>query len=306
MHKRKPIIIAGFGRSGTTWLSDIISKALGGIILFEPYHPCVFEAAKDHIYATDTDMDALSAQWQMLHRDAPKRDRWLLRNHLRSPIEDISQHYVDEIWEHCDIIGFKTIRLNHQLDKLRDQLDGQLVFILRHPLAVISSIMGRDRFWEEFGWDWHWNTFITKTDLAFKVPTVIKALLRQRDTLKTNNDRMAYMWAVSTTISLDKMDEQDIIVRYEDLYNKPYQQTREILDQLGHPKKSMHPAYIFEPSMTTLRTFHNSGNPSLSQASKVFWQDRISDTEASSLIQTIRTTLDIIGYANPILDSYLT
>ena len=307
MEQYKPIIIAGFGRSGTTWLSDIVSKALGGLILFEPFHPSVFEFSKNYCYATHGPVNKLLDHWQVLNKDTNK-ERWLLRNHLRSPIEHIPQTYVDQIWEHTQIIGFKTIRINHLLHAFSSQLEAQLIYIVRHPLAVISSIQGRPRFWEEYGWDWHWKTFVERCFLSTNNGKR-KSLATLAKNLSSVEEKITMMWAVSQILSIPQIEKQGgFLVRYEDLYTQPYQVSKSILEFLGHKEKGIHPAYIFEPSMTTLRTFHNQSDAEGLEylgTPDIFWKHRFSSATILELKNILTSVFEIFETRPPILSEYM-
>lgn len=70
----------------------------------------------------------------------------------------------------------------------------------------------------------------------------------------------------------------------------PFEETKKLLKFLGVAQPSIHPSYIFEPSLTTHRTFHNSDTGSLEDPSRfpqIFWEDQISQEEAKSLLGLI-------------------
>ncbi len=300
-----PIIIAGFGRSGTTWLSDIISKSLGGLILFEPFHPEVCRDAKKLIYQINSKetVDLAASQW-ITTNQKQVLNRWLLRNHLRPPIQKIPQTYIDQIWNECTIIGFKTIRINHTLSLIKKKWPAsRLIYIIRHPLAVVASLQQRPNFWKEFGWEWHYEQFIS----ALKHSTHPKrdSWIEQANDLRTMNERVVYLWTVSQLLSLEQVDNcGGLIIRYEDLYLEPFAKTRELLQYLDHSDRLVHPSYIFEPSMTTLRTFHNSAAANFESTNKlpeVFWEHVLRPQEAKRLIEIVKT----IGGTNSHIASYL-
>ena len=116
------IIIGGFGRSGTTWLSDIVSKCLGGLILFEPFHPGVYDVSDKVIYAGNIDDNSLRSHLDEIRASHPTNP-WILRNHLNSPIEKHSASFIKYVWSNSKILGYKTIRGNHCLYQL-SQVNG--------------------------------------------------------------------------------------------------------------------------------------------------------------------------------------
>jgi hypothetical protein len=286
-----PIIIAGFGRSGTTWLSDILSKALGGLMLFEPFHPLVCADAADVTYSVKpTFSNTIKSHWEQL-LSGPCTNRWLIRNHLRSPIDTVPEHYIQDIWNKSPIIGYKTIRTNHLLKPwIRAFPNGAVLYIIRHPLAVLASINNRQRFWEEFGWSWHYQKFL-KELREINRPEV-KGWLQCEKELQTPNEQILFMWTVSQEIALSQVKSiSGSVICYEDLYMSPFEETHKILTLLGHGNRSIHPSYLFEPSLTTHRTFHNSNTGLLAapdQLPKIFWESSIKQEEEKSLLELIR------------------
>lgn len=286
-----PIIIAGFGRSGTTWLSDIISKALGGLILFEPFHPLVCDSAEDILYSNNAmHSDSIKVHWKEVTSGSCS-NRWLIRNHLRSPIDTVPESYVQNIWRKSPIIGYKAIRTNHLLDRLmRAFRQGTLLYIIRHPLAVLASINNRPRFWEEFGWPIHYQKFILELREIDHVDT--RHWLLQEKKLDTKNEQIIFMWLVSQEIALAQVKSiSGFVICYEDLYLKPFEETKTILSHLGHGDRTIHPSYLFEPSLTTHRTFHNSTTGTLESSERlprIFWETTIEEKEEKNLLELLK------------------
>ena len=285
---RKPIVIGGFGRSGTTWLSDIISKVLGQLLLFEPFHPCVFQESQRYCYKrlTDDDLQELLTHWSNV-QNKKDRNRWLLRNHLRSPLESISSSFIDYIWEHANILGFKTIRLNHSFASLITAIQGQPLFIIRHPLAVTASIVSRSRFFEEYGFKTHWMEFITKSLIPQQFETQkLTRLQNLASECLSSHSKIVFMWGVSHMISLKELKALNCKpIFYERLYKDPFTEVRNLLDQLGLHKYSIHPSYLFTPSMLTLKTVHETAERHVSNIDfpGFFWKNIISKKQSEDL-----------------------
>ena len=93
---KKFIIVLGFGRSGTTWISDMISKMNGRLILFEPFHPSVTHLSQRIAYTpVDRGIEGYLIA-QLLTDVLTKRHKklWLLRNHVPTKLEEVSQSFV--------------------------------------------------------------------------------------------------------------------------------------------------------------------------------------------------------------------
>ena len=230
-------------------------------MIFEPFHPIVFTKSKGFCYINDNDRLSieLKNQWLRCSQNVPG-NRWLLRNHLNEKKEP-SKGFIEYIWSNSSVLGFKTIRLNHSLHSLQKQLNGQIIYIYRHPLSVLQSINNRKNFWKEFSWQWHKKTFFERvvTSQNFSHAEIEKVNLILEN-IHQDDEIIIAMWAVSILISISQAIEKEyFLICYEDLYRKPFERTHSLLNQLSiENKKQIHPSYLFTPSMTSLSTVHDS------------------------------------------------
>jgi hypothetical protein len=290
----RPIIVLGFGRSGTTWIADIISKVLGGLILFEPFHPQVCPLAAEVCYATALETaisQRLAAYLEAVLR-GHHRQRWLLRNHLFTPLEEVSQAYVDMIWDECPILGFKEIRATFLIDWLIERFEARIVFLLRHPCAVLASIRRRPRFWDEFGWEQHYRFFRERVIEGWpEAYTRLAPRLALLEPLRTDLEKQAVMWAITADLAVWQLERHGLpVFRYEDFYDHPFAATRALMAYLGEPRPRIHPAHLFVPSMTTLRTVHglvNSESDYRIHGQRLFWRDVLSREEEQTIMSII-------------------
>ena len=278
----RPIIIAGFGRSGTTWLSDIVSKTLGGMILFEPDHPAAFSDSINTVYQSSLDKAMLDNFWGNL---SSKRERssWLLRNHLLSDGPH-SPEFIKAIWDNSEIIGFKSIRWNHALPTLINLSGKRFIYIIRHPLAVTASLLRRPRFFEEYGWQKHWELFKQRNPLK-------EIDLEQYDDSE-KSVKYAVMWSVSNIKALSDIQNHNLpFWSYEELYQDPYNTSQKILAHIGHYDVCIHPSYLFYPSMSTLNTIHAYDNKwdNLKKGDlSFFWKDVLDRRTTKKLLSNIQ------------------
>ena len=295
---RSPIIISGFGRSGTTWISDILSKSLGGLILFEPFHPCVFQKAEKYCYHTQ--LENINEVYNFIDQcfEFTPNNPWLLRNHLPYPIENSSESYLEYIWINSKKIGFKTIRMNHAVGQLAKHFNAKVIYIYRHPFSVIVSIKKRKNFWNEFNWSWHYSTFLKRTviekNFGFEVINRIKKVIEKVSSLE---EQIFLMWYISLSLSLNDLKNcQSLVVRYEDIYLNPYSELFRILTFLNEDKATVHPSYFFTPSMTSLTTLHptyNLNNLDEGKLDEVFWKNKLNNTK-TKLLNTLKKELGTI------------
>ncbi len=297
-----PIVVLSFGRSGSTWVSDIISKSLGGLLLFEPLHPEACSFAEEICYS-DAATPAQSAQLDLFLSDIlDKQDhnRWLLRNHLFSPLEDVSPAFVESVWNECRVLGFKDIRATFLIEWLLEHLHARIVYLVRHPYAVIASLHRRTNFWNEFGFEQHWRFFQERVLLNPRNQALLLPYASIIDSAQTQTAREAVMWAASHKIASAILQRHGLpTFYYEDFYRNAFSTTRAMLNYLGH-EADLHPAHIFVPSMTTIRTVHgltSSESDYSSAGMAIFWQD-ILDPDELDKIGAIVRAFDISDYAD--------
>ena len=283
----KPIFILGLGRSGTTWVSDIVSKYSGGLILFEPLHPQVYSDISSVIYRESILSEDITDHIDAVLSKHLKHD-WLLRNHLPSTVDQVDPRYIEKIWEHSKIIGIKSIRLNTSFAALAQHFNAMVVYIIRHPLAVIASIRNRPQFWEDLGWVQHWNLLNDQIQ-----ETKLKDL---STSCNTRVEQLAFIWGYLNLIALKQLKQiNNRTIFYEDLYAHPFEQVRALLRSIDLYDHPIHPSHIFTSSMVSLNTLHPVRYSSIDGdhlSLDFFWQDSISDDEIKSIHRVLRELCD--------------
>lgn len=286
MRVSSPVVVLGFGRSGTTWVADIISKASGQLLLFEPFHPAVCPFSKNICYKSNFDSILAAKHWETVSTKNI-RNRWLLRNHLNSPLEGLSSEFIEYVWNESKILGFKSIRINHNIHWVSKYLHARVVFIIRHPLAVVSSLLNRPSFWEEYGWAFHWETFVENTIQFHPVLEDIRSeLLSIMESIHERYEQFIFMWCITHMISLQSLAELNIQpFFYDDLYKNPFEVGRSILKNIGLEDLSLHPAHLFTPSMVSLRTVHDIH---METKPSFFWEKTLSGNETLTALRLLK------------------
>ncbi len=125
---RNSVFLAGSGRSGTTWVSEIINHRNRFRLVFEPFHPgkvgiCEDFRRKQYLRPDDRREEYLGAA------------RKLLTGRIRSPWTD---RFNRKFVARRRLI--KDIRANLLLGWMRENFPGMpIVLLLRHPCAVAAS-----------------------------------------------------------------------------------------------------------------------------------------------------------------------
>lgn len=152
---QKTIIIAGSGRSGTTWVQDSIAEANGLRTIFEPLHPIGVPAAQEftHKYCeVNTNnrdlklfMDkVLSGNYRSLwmnYRIRPDRFNFF-REGIPNAVYNtrkLLQHYKKYSVQGQHGLIVKFIRASLMLPWLVRQYNVRALYVTRHPCAVIAS-----------------------------------------------------------------------------------------------------------------------------------------------------------------------
>ncbi len=287
-----PIVVLSFGRSGSTWISDIISKNLGGLLLFEPLHPETCPFPEEACYSDGYALSDRLARFLRAILHGEDRNRWLLRNHLFSPLESVSQTYVDMVWEESRVLGFKEIRANFMIDWLIDHLNARIVYLVRHPAAVIASLRRRVNFWNEFGFETHWRLFLAHVAHNPRHAETLAPYRPLMENARTQIQRETVMWAVSHKLATEALARRGLpTFYYEDFYEFPFPTTRRLIQYVGGDPDAIHPAHIFVPSMTTIRTVHGLTSSESDFAAKgwaIFWEDILAEEELDAIMTIVR------------------
>lgn len=254
-------IILGFGRSGTTWISDIISKITNSLILFEPLHPSVnYNKNLSYIYIKNNNIKLKNHLNLCLNKKIKKP--WLLRNYIQYDItkNNIDYNLIQNIYNNCNINGFKSIRLNFAINWLKKTYkNSNIIFLIRNPYAVYSSICKRN-FWE-YGWPNTYNLWIKQAEKILNdyYPIYTKYLYQDNNTYE---QKICIMWSVTNKIAM--LNNNILIKKYEDIYLNPFKEIKNIFSNFSININSIHPSYIFSPSITTNKTIHGLKNINLS------------------------------------------
>jgi len=212
---RKTVFLAGTGRSGTTWVEEIINGRNDFRIMFEPFHSKKVDILRDWNYI------------QYL-RDDDRRDQFLI------PASRILNGYIKNDW--IDKENHKIFSRKRLIKDIRTQLilhwikhnfpEIPIVMLLRHPCAVANSKL-------KLGWDTHLDEFLKQDELMQDFLNPFKKHLENAETLF---DKHIFLWCVENYIPLKQFKEGEILVIfYEDLCKHPQNEIEKIMPFIGEP-----------------------------------------------------------------------
>ncbi|MBV9454976.1 MAG: sulfotransferase [Rubrobacter sp.] len=198
---RNTIFLAGSGRSGTTWLSDIINYKNEYRYVFEPFHPekveiCRHFRHKQYLRPDDRREAFLYPAQTIL--SGALRNRWADRFHSRF----VSERRL-----------IKDIRANLMLGWIRANFPEMLmVFLLRHPCAVANSKV-------KLGWKPDVNDFLSQKAL---VEDFLWPFEDEMRSAKTDFERHVFSWCVENYVPLVQLNYGEAhLAFYENLAENP-------------------------------------------------------------------------------------
>jgi hypothetical protein len=212
---RQTIFVSGVGRSGTTWLANIINYANNYRFMFEPFH--------------SQRVDIVS---HFRHRQYLRPD-----NHDKAFIEPakailsgkVKNPWVDKLNRKL-IAGkrlIKDIRTNHLLKWIKTNFpEIPIILLLRHPCAVAHSKLA-------LNWDIHLDKYLAQEQLMEDFLAPFRAEIQNA---QDAFERHIFVWCVENYVPLRQFRSGEIYLAfYEDIYTKPEREIDNLFRFLGKP-----------------------------------------------------------------------
>lgn len=210
---RSSVFLAGTGRSGTTWLSDVVNHRRGYRYVFEPFHPGKVGAfahfrPRQYLRPNDRREEFLGPARKVL--TGGLRDPWTDRFHR----------------------GFlprrrliKDIRANLLLGWMSANFPGMpIVLLLRHPCAVVASRLALG---------WKDNLFETLEQREL-VEDFLSPMEREVRAARDDYERHLFLWCIDNYVPLKQFEPGGIHLSfYENLLVHPKEELRRLFAFLG-------------------------------------------------------------------------
>jgi hypothetical protein len=261
---RNSIMVAGTGRSGTTWVAEMIASQIPCRIMFEPFH---FRKVlrKDH---------------HLFHYMRPEQEDSVLYAYANNVLSGrIRKPWID--WHNDKWIAsfrlIKEIRANLFLKWLKNKFpEVPLIFIIRHPCAVVLSRM-------ELGWatDSDIQPFLDQKNL---VEDFLCDKLELIHRAETDVEKHALIWCITNLIPLKQFKPGEITVMYyEDLCLQPEYELLKILKSLNQ-EATMRRVDVKRPSTTSsISSAVVTGADRISR-----WKNTLKNREIDSILNIVR------------------
>jgi hypothetical protein len=207
---RSSVFLAGSGRSGTTWVSEIINHRNGYRLIFEPFHPgiCKNFRRKQYLRPDDRREEYLGLA------------RKVLTGGLRSSWTD---RFNRKFVARRRLI--KDIRANLLLGWMRENFPGMpIVLLLRHPCAVAASRLA-------LGWRDSLSETMEQEELVEDFLSPMEAEIRAA---RHAFERHVFSWCIDNYVPLRQFGPGEIhLAFYENFVVHPEDEIRRLFAFLG-------------------------------------------------------------------------
>jgi hypothetical protein len=246
------ILLASVGRSGTTWLGNILSALNGYKVLNEPLRPMdpsKYEARYRHrpYVVEDESAPRLKEELEKVFTgQVPQSYKWNFRSDSRLGM------LVEHVWNRKIVV--KSTRCLRLLPWIHRNFDLKgTVILIRHPCAVVSSML-KSGGWE---YDQLMQNGVSPFDqaVAGQAPTsLVDRVQPDIEEATTNAEILAHMWALDYHIALNHHEDADgqfsHLVSYERILTEGKRCVRDLCAFLGEEPNEDMLAQLNRPSRT--------------------------------------------------------
>lgn len=298
-------LIAGSGRSGTTWVLDVLAEANALRPVFEPLHTETSavgrkygntylsrnsEIAELRDFFLAAARGTLNTIWTD-YRVRPARLR-IGRDQLRSVTElkSLMRRWLDLAGRYSAYRERKTrtatiikcIRANLMLDWIRTNFDARIVLLMRHPGAAIES---RLRFAD------HWDPFPLldkyRNDPALMNGPITGYSARLNRRL-TRTEALTAIWCIENLVPASQAAANGYLVAfYEELLERPeaeWTRVAKVLD-LDHVPSAR---ALEKPSQQAASRLKADGSNEDYAKGYGSWRSRVTDEDLTQIDSTLR------------------
>lgn len=226
------VFLCGSGRSGTTWLADLINNGNDYRYLFEPFSRAKVPACRHfniRQYLRPDNMDAAYLEPATAIVTGTMRRRW---------IDKYNRCYRGDKRLVKDIrVNLFTAWMQARFPKTK------FVFVMRHPGAVTLSRMKRK-------WRARTDEVLKQEDL---VSDHLEAPLARVGEPRDRFDRHVFMWCIENLVPLRQLASGSVhVVYYEHLCTDPEPTLRALAAAIGHEFDPKVMARVGKPSRQAL------------------------------------------------------
>ena len=232
------MLLVGSGRSGTTWITQILSQIPGTTQIFEPLNPrWVFDT---HGFEGVTVKGPYPNVRPVYLRAEGHYPAW--HNGINRMLEGrIRCHWTDRYRRNLFPKRYliKSVRANMMLGYIYDHFKPNIIFIMRHPCAVVSSRLALQ---------WHADVESLLMQEAL-VEDYLRPWLSEIEQVKNPLEAHAIWWAVENAVALNNLASRPhYAVTFEALCLRPYKEAHNIITWLNAEPPTSLTAGVEKPS----------------------------------------------------------
>jgi hypothetical protein len=228
----RSVFICGAGRSGTTWLADVVNHANDYLLLYEPFNReqvriCSHFSLRQYLRPNDNDPTYLEPARKIF--TGRIREGWV-------------DQYNRRVISHRRLI--KDVRSSLMLKWVRQHFPNmRIVFVMRHPCAVaISKVKLR----------WGLNledAFLSQSPLMTDYLGSFESEIRGA---QTDFEKHVVAWCIENFVPLKQLESDDVYFAfYEALVANPTIEFQRLFNYLGMPFDERVISKLKKPSVTS-------------------------------------------------------
>ncbi len=227
------IVIAGSGRSGTTLLLDIIGAPLTYRKIFEPLHPGAVPGAENYYYRYVRPYEKVPDMENFMRRALTGKinNSWTNESVLPGNLKaTLFRMYRWRWWAPDNIM--KIIRGNLMLGWLESRFGCKIIFIVRHPCAVVES-------WKRMGWTWKSKDLERVLSYRELMDDYLYKYMDVIDSARTTLQKYAVLWSIENKVPLEQLSKGELsalLIKYEDMILYPEKEFKRIKEFLNLKK----------------------------------------------------------------------
>lgn len=305
----QPLIIAGSARSGTTWILDALAEVNQLRTVFEPLHPQAGKQASDYAHrymprgARASSLEkyfdkTFTGEFRSIWTDyrirpallQPTRERFSSPGNLYALYTEwraaMQRYSLFRRRLNRQQIIVKMIRGNLMLEWFKETYDARIVYVPRHPGAVVESKLRIG------GESWDPEPLIEH----YRVPGVLGEYGERFMALLTEDlspaESHTLIWCIENALPLEQAEKLGyILVYYEELRRNGEYEWRRIIDGLCLDNSPHGSLFIDRPSQQAApersKKLRGGGQN---------WYERLSSSELESIDRILRAS-DILTYS---------
>jgi len=238
------ILLASSGRSGSTWLGDMLATAPGVQQIFEPLDPRNSETYRHLMdWPSGLTPSAFRRKYLRPDADAPAwRDFWadVFSGRVRTYLTDYTR---TSLMPKQFLV--KVIRANMMLGFVEKRFHPRIIFLMRHPAAVVNSMFYRVKA----AWPADVQDLLTQEAL---VEDFLQPWVDEIERVTNGFEALAVWWAAENNVALAQLETvPHYLIFYEWLSLRPQEEMARLLRWLGMPENAVPEALLSRYSRMT-------------------------------------------------------